>query len=145
MSSRPGDRARTPSLAGGSLATTALVSLVAFFLWGMASQAFGAVQDVEADRAARISSVATALGAARTVRLVLVLYAAAGLVMLGAGWPGALGALLVVPYLASVWPFRSLTDADAGRARSGWRRFLWLNQVTGFLVTQLLILVWWTR
>lgn len=132
-------------LAGGDLTWVALASLSAFFLWGMASQAFGAVQDIEADRAGGISSVATWLGAARTVRLTLALYAAAGLVMVTAGWPAALAALLTVPYLVSVAPFRSLADAEAERARAGWRRFLWLNQVTGFLVTQLLIWIWWTR
>jgi 4-hydroxybenzoate polyprenyltransferase len=126
-------------LAGGSLTGTALASLAAFFLWGMASQAFGAVQDVEADRAAGIASVATWLGAGRTVRLAMVLYVSAGLVLVLAGWPAALAGLLAVPYLLTIAPFRSLPDADCGRANAGWRRFLWLNLVTGFLVTQLLI------
>jgi 4-hydroxybenzoate polyprenyltransferase len=126
-------------LAGGSLTGTALASLAAFFLWGMASQAFGAVQDVEADRAAGIASVATWLGAGRTVRLAMVLYVSAGLVLVLAGWPAALAGLLAVPYLLTIAPFRSLPDADCERANAGWRRFLWLNLVTGFLVTQLLI------
>nr|BFF21292.1 hypothetical protein GCM10025730_48130 [Promicromonospora thailandica] len=52
--------------------------LGAFLLWGMASHAFGAVQDVVPDRAAGIASVATALGAARTVRLALLAWCAAG-------------------------------------------------------------------
>jgi 4-hydroxybenzoate polyprenyltransferase len=126
-------------LAGGSMTGTALASLAAFFLWGMASQAFGAVQDVEADRAAGIASVATWLGAGRTVRLAMVLYVSAGLVLVLAGWPAALAGLLAVPYLLNIAPFRSLPDADCERANAGWRRFLWLNWVTGFLVTQLLI------
>ena len=37
--------------------------LAAFFAWGAASQAFGAVQDVRADRSAGIASIATVLGA----------------------------------------------------------------------------------
>jgi 4-hydroxybenzoate polyprenyltransferase len=126
-------------LATGPLTPVTVAALVAFFLWGMASQAFGAVQDIVADRAAGIGSVGTALGAARTVRLALSLYAAAGLVALGTGWPGALAALLVLPYLLSIAPYRSLTDGDSARANAGWRRFLWLNYLTGFLVTQLLI------
>jgi len=132
-------------LAGGDLTRPALAALVAFFLWGMASQAFGAVQDVTADREGGIASVATWLGAARTVRLAMALYAAAGLVVLAAGWPGALAAVLVVPYLVSIAPFRSLPDAECERANAGWRRFLWLNMVTGFLLTQLLIVIAWTR
>ncbi|MGM7669781.1 prenyltransferase [Microbacterium sp. A93] len=116
-----------------------VASMLAFFFWGMASQAFGAVQDVTADRQAGIGSIATALGARGAVRTAMVLYAAAGLVMLLAGWPGALAGLLVVPYLVSVWPFRSLPDEACEEANRGWRRFLWLNQVTGFLLTLLLI------
>ncbi|MDN5820462.1 MAG: prenyltransferase [Brachybacterium sp.] len=129
------------ALTGSPLGLTAAASLVAFFLWGMASHAFGAVQDVQPDRAAGIGSIATVIGAARTVRLALVLYAAAGLVMLLTGWPAALAGLLALPYLVSIWPFRALSDARAEQANRGWRRFLWLNLVTGFLLTQLLIVI----
>ncbi|GAB3569227.1 prenyltransferase [Arthrobacter alkaliphilus] len=134
----------SPALFGLVLAqahfTGALWALLgAFFLWGMASHAFGAVQDIAADRQAGIGSVATVLGPAATVRLVLAAYAAAGLLMLPTGWPGALGALLAVPYLANVWPYRSLQLRDAERSNDGWKRFLWLNYLTGFLVTMLLL------
>lgn len=132
-------------LDGAELDRTALAALVAFFLWGMASQAFGAVQDVTADRQAGIASVATWLGAARTVRLAMGLYAAAGLVVLATGWPGGLAAVLVVPYVASIAPYRSVPDAECETANTGWRRFLWLNIVTGFLITQLFIAIAWTR
>jgi 4-hydroxybenzoate polyprenyltransferase len=128
-------------LAGGTLDGPVLAALAGFFLWGMASQAFGAVQDVEADRAAAIGSVATWLGAARTVRAATALYVAAGLVLLLGGTPVAWAAVLVVPYVASIAPYRSLPDSRCEEAHAGWRRFLWLNLVTGFLVTQLLIAV----
>ncbi|ACU84313.1 4-hydroxybenzoate polyprenyltransferase-like prenyltransferase [Brachybacterium faecium DSM 4810] len=127
------------ALSGAPVGLTAVASLVAFFLWGMASHAFGAVQDVQPDRAAGIGSIATVIGAARTVRLSMALYAAAGLVMLLAGWPAALAGLLALPYLVSIWPFRAVCDDRAEQAHRGWRRFLWLNLVTGFLLTQLLI------
>jgi 4-hydroxybenzoate polyprenyltransferase len=127
------------ALAGGELSTTAIAVLVAFFLWGMASQAFGAVQDIVADREAGISSVATWLGAARTVRGAMAGYAAAGLVMLLTSWPAPLAGLLALPYLLSIAPFRSLPDERCEEANAGWRRFLGLNMVTGFLVTMLLI------
>jgi lycopene elongase/hydratase (flavuxanthin-forming) len=118
----------------------AVVALVAFFAWGVASQAFGAVQDITADRSAGIGSVATWCGARRTVRLALAAYATGGaLLLVGAGWPGRLAGLLVVPYLLNIWRYRRLDDADCGRAHAGWRRFLVLNYVTGFLLTQLLI------
>jgi 4-hydroxybenzoate polyprenyltransferase len=129
------------ALADGTFTTPVLAALTGFFCWGMASQAFGAVQDVEADRAAGLGSVATWLGAALTVQAATVGYVLAGVALLATGWPGMLAALLVVPYVVSIAPFRHLDDADCERAHAGWRRFLWLNIVTGFLVTQLLIWV----
>jgi hypothetical protein len=66
-------------------------------------------------------------------------YAASALLMIGAGWPGVLAAVVPVIYLVNIAPFRRLADADCERANAGWRRFLWLNMVSGFLVTQLLI------
>ncbi|MDR7189473.1 4-hydroxybenzoate polyprenyltransferase [Microbacterium sp. BE35] len=126
----------------GATWTPALVALiVAFALWGIASHAFGAVQDVVADREAGIASIATARGARWTVRFSLACYAAAGVAMLATTWPGPLAAVLVVPYLVTVWPYRSIADADAAAATSGWRRFLWLNQFSGFAVT--LLLIWY--
>lgn len=126
----------------GAVWTPGLVALiVAFALWGVASHAFGAVQDVVADREAGIASIATARGARWTVRFALACYAAAGLVMFATDWPGPLAAVVAVPYLVTVWPYRSIADADAGAATAGWRRFLWLNQLSGFLVT--LLLIWY--
>ena len=52
-----------------------------------------------------------------------------------------LAALLAVPYLLNVLRFSGVTDTDSGRANAGWKTFLWLNYLTGFLVTMLLI--WW--
>jgi len=115
--------------------------ILAFALWGVASHAFGAVQDVLADREAGISSIATARGARWTVWFSLACYAAAGLVMLATPWPGPLAALVALLYLATVWPFRTVTDETADRATAGWRRFLWINQIAGFAVT--LLLIWW--
>ncbi|MFI2754163.1 prenyltransferase [Cellulomonas sp. P22] len=113
--------------------------LVAFVLWGMASHAFGAVQDVRADREGGIASVATVLGAHPTVVAATVGYALAAGVLVALPWPGRIAALLPLPYAlnsAAAWTVR---DDDCERANRGWRRFLWLNLVTGFLVTMLLI------
>ncbi len=129
-------------LAGVALPWQGWVVLLAYFLWGMASHAFGAVQDVTADRAAGIGSVATVIGAQATVRLSAGLYAATGLLLATTGRWGLLAALLVLPYLWMVWPYRSLSDEEAPRANGGWRRFLWINYVVGFLLTQLLIARW---
>jgi len=120
--------------------TPALWALLgAFFLWGVASHAFGAVQDVVADRAGGIGSVATVIGAKATVRFAVAAYLVAGLLLLFTPWPGPLAALLALPYAVSILPFASVTDEDSEQAHRGWERFLWLNYVTGFFVTMLLI------
>jgi len=113
--------------------------LTAYFLWGMASHAFGAVQDIQADREGGIGSIATVIGGRATVRLALALYLVAGVLLLFTSWPGPLAAALVVPYAVNVAPWWNVTDVTAASANRGWRRFLWLNFVTGFLVTMLLI------
>ena len=127
----------------GAVWTWQLVAvIVAFALWGIASHAFGAVQDVVADRDADISSIATVRGARFTVWFALGCYAAAGVVMLGTAWPGPLASVVALPYLATVWPYRNVTDATAHTATRGWDRFLWLNQFAGFVVTLLLSWFW---
>jgi 4-hydroxybenzoate polyprenyltransferase len=115
--------------------------LVAFVLWGMASHAFGAVQDVRADREGGIGSVATVLGAHATVVLATVAYVLAAAVLLVLPWPGWLAAVLPLVYAASTARFWSVRDEDCERANAGWRTFLWLNLVVGFLVTMLLIAI----
>lgn len=136
----------SPALYGlvlaGAVFTPALwLVLLAFFLWGVGSHAFGAVQDVVPDREAGIASIATAIGAAATVRLAMAAWALAGVAMLFTPWPGPLAALLALPYLAAAAPYRSVSDEDAAVANRGWRRFLWINYACGFVVTMLLI--WW--
>lgn len=116
--------------------------LGAFFAWGVASHAFGAVQDVVADRAAGIRSIATVLGPRATVRFAVVAYLLAGVMLLGADWPGPLGAVLVLPYVVSILPWWNVDDDSAESANRGWRRFLWLNYLCGFFATMLLI--WWS-
>ncbi|MWB98239.1 prenyltransferase [Agromyces seonyuensis] len=129
------------ALAGASPTWPLVALLSAFFLWGVAAHAFGAVQDVEPDRGAGIGSIATVLGARATVRFAIGCWIAAGILMLATEWPGPLAALLVLPYLVAVWPYRSVSDADSGRANRGWRAFIAINYAVGFLVTMLLI--WW--
>lgn len=129
------------AVAGAVFTPQLIALLVAFFLWGMASHAFGAVQDVQPDREAGIASIATGLGARRTVRLAIVLWALGGVLMLTTAWPGPLAAVLVVPYIVAAAPFWSVSDAESGAANRGWRHFLAINYAVGFLVT--LLLIWW--
>jgi 4-hydroxybenzoate polyprenyltransferase len=128
-------------LAGAVFTPQLWALLGAFFLWGIASHAFGAVQDVIADRDAEIASIATVIGARATVRLSVIVYLLASVLLLFTSWPGPLAAVLALPYALSCAEFWNITDAAAERANRGWRRFLLLNFVTGFCVTMLLI--WW--
>jgi 4-hydroxybenzoate polyprenyltransferase len=129
-------------LAGATFTPQLWFVLGAFFLWGIASHAFGAVQDILADREAGIGSIATAIGGRATVRLSVIAYLLGGVLLLFTTWPGPLAALLVVPYALMCAPFWSVTDDAAESANRGWRRFLGLNFATGFFVTMLLIAYW---
>jgi 4-hydroxybenzoate polyprenyltransferase len=132
------------ALVGAEFTAGLLLLLAAYFLWGVASHAFGAVQDVVADREGGIGSVATVIGAKATVRVAVGAYVLASLLLLGSaalggGWPAAVAAVLPLPYAINALPWWNVSDEDAPTANRGWRRFLWLNFVTGFLVTMLLI------
>lgn len=76
------------TLASASFDAPTLVLLGAFFTWGMAAHAFGAIQDILPDRDGGIGSVATTIGARRTARLSLSLWLLAGTAMVFTPWPG---------------------------------------------------------
>lgn len=135
-------------LAGAVFTPALWLILVAYFLWGVASHAFGAVQDINADREGGLASIATVIGAAWTARFALVAYALAGVfIVLAAGtgkaaWPVFYASFLTIPYIVMVAPFVRLRDEDAERANRGWRFFLAINFFAGFVVTILLIVHW---
>lgn len=132
------------ALTGVDLANKNVTAIiVAFTLWGMASHAFGAVQDVKADREGGISSIATYFGARATTRTALVMYLAAGFYLLGLGWPNNIVAVAVLPYVGILLPHLRITDETCETANKGWKRFIWLNFFAGFLVTMVLIYVTW--
>ena len=126
-------------LAGATFTPALWLILGSFFLWGIASHAFGAVQDVIADREGGLASIATVIGARATVRLSVVAYVLAGLLLLGTEWPGPLAALAAVPYVVITAQFWMITDETAESANRGWKRFLLLNFVAGAIVTMLMI------
>lgn len=119
----------------------AMPIVVAFFLWGMASHAFGAVQDIIADREAHIGSIATVFGARSTVRFAFVLYVAAAAIMLSYGAAAYAVAFAGLLYAVNIAPYLRIADADCEQANKAWRRFIWFNLFTGFVVTITLILL----
>lgn len=112
----------------------------AFFLWGMASHAFGAVQDIIPDRKGDIASIATIFGTRTTVRLAFILYLLASIILITATLQAIPVALMGLMYCANIAPFLHTTDAKSATTNQGWRRFLWLNYVTGFVIT--ITLLW---
>ncbi len=130
------------ALTGAPVTTGTVIVLVAFFLWGMAAHAFGAVQDVGPDREAGIGSIATVIGARATVRMSVVLWTVAGASMLLTPWPAPLAAVLAVPYIVNALPSWNVTDEGSAATNRSWRRFIALNYIAGFLATMILILAW---
>lgn len=115
--------------------------MIAFLFWGMASHAFGAVQDIKPDRAASIRSIATVLGAKRTNTFCLVLYSFSTLIIASIYFPaGLFAALLLGLYILNTSIFRKYkSDARSNQYHRGWQNFIWLNLLVGFCLSQLLL------
>ena len=114
--------------------------ILAFFLWGMASQAFGAVQDIIPDRKANFKSIATVLGARRTVYFAIMLYATATILVISQGGFSIIVGLLGVLYIVNIARYWNVTDKTSYIANRAWRRFVWMNLFTGFIVTVVLLI-----
>ena len=122
------------SIAGANLSEPNLLMFIAAFsLWGIASHAFGAVQDVKADREGGISSIATAIGARATTRFAWLAYFAAALLVAFSVQPWLLVA--AIPYLMVVGRFWNITDETCESANKGWKQFIRLNYFAGGVVT----------
>lgn len=106
------------ALSGAEFTLALWLILAAFFLWGAASHAFGAVQDIVADREGGLSSIATVIGARATTRLAVIAYLVAGLLLLGTEWPGPLAAFAALPYAVSTAQWWNVTEETA-EARTG--------------------------
>lgn len=113
--------------------------IIAFFLWGVASHAFGAVQDIVPDRQGGLASIATIFGARHTTWLVFLLYVIASVILAAQGGLAIIVAIAGLLYATNVLPFLNVTDATSGATNKGWRRFIWLNLFSGFIVTMVLI------
>lgn len=113
--------------------------VIAFFLWGAASHAFGAVQDIIPDRQGGLKSIATIFGARLTTVAVFLLYLGASIMVMSQGGLAFIVGLAGLIYVVNVAPYLNITDKTSARANRGWRRFIWLNMFTGFVITMVLI------
>lgn len=116
-------------------------AIVAFLCWGMASQAFGSIQDIKPDRAAKINSIGTVLGAKRTNTFSLIMYAITCVITLIFYLPaGIIVAILLSVYALNVLIFRKYkSDARSNQYHRGWQNFMWLNIIVGFGICQILL------
>jgi 4-hydroxybenzoate polyprenyltransferase len=112
---------------------------LAVFLWGLASHAFGAVQDINPDRTGGLKSIATIIGARSTVYFSALLYTAATLLMFIESGLVNIIAFAGLLYILNIAPYFKITDKTSATANKGWRRFIWLNYVVGAIITIVLI------
>lgn len=115
--------------------------VIAFFLWGMASHAYGAVQDIIPDRTAKLASIATFLGAARTVWFSAILYLCASTIIIFQGFPVYLIGITGLAYVINIVPYLFLSDRESMKANVGWKHFLVLNYLCGFVLTLVLMYI----
>lgn len=115
--------------------------VLAFFLWGMASHAFGAIQDIIPDREADIRSIATILGARTVIFFTIACYLAAFVLIVLQGPHLIAVALCALLYAVNAIDFITVSDKTSARTRAGWKRFLWMNYLTGAIAT-ITIVVW---
>lgn len=113
--------------------------VASFFLWGISSHAFGAVQDIIPDRSANIQSIATVLGAKTTVRFAILCYIISACLLFATKSSASIMGIVVLLYVINVWPYISISDESSERANKGWKRFLWINMISGAVLTILLI------
>lgn len=115
--------------------------VIAFFFWGIASHALGAVQDINPDRKAKISSIATFFGARTTTRFAFLLYISASVILIFQNIPSAVVGIAGLGYALNIYNYLNITDKNSGTINKAWRRFIWLNLFTGFIITMTLITV----
>jgi len=113
--------------------------VLAFFLWGMASHAFGAVQDIVPDRKGNLKSIATVFGGRWTVRFSIILYFLASILMIEQGYPVFIVGLVGLLYIINIIRYTNVSDVHSETTNKAWRRFIWLNLFTGFVITLILI------
>jgi len=113
--------------------------VLAFFIWGMASHAFGAVQDIVPDKKGGIASIATFLGARRTMWFAYLMYLVAAFVVYLQGGAYIAIALVGIAYAFNISSYLTVTEKTSTTVNKAWKRFLWLNYCAGAVVTIVII------
>jgi 4-hydroxybenzoate polyprenyltransferase len=114
--------------------------IIAFFLWGIASHALGAIQDIIPDREGGLSSIATFFGARVTMAIVFCFYLISCLLVMFQGIPSIVVGVAGLAYIVNIIPYLHVTDASSTITNKAWKRFIWLNLFIGFITTLVLII-----
>ena len=114
--------------------------VVAFFIWGMASHAFGAVQDIVPDKKGGIASIATFLGAKPTMWFAYLLYLTAAILVDSQGSMYIPVAVVGILYCLNIAPYLRVTEKTSANVNKAWKRFLWLNYFAGFVITMVILI-----
>ena len=117
----------------------ALPYVIAFFFWGIASHAFGAVQDIIPDRKGKLKSIATFFGAKWTMRFSMILYVIAATITVFQPMPYAIIGVVGLIYAFNISRYIHIEDKQSGSVNLPWRRFIYINLFVGFTITILLI------
>jgi len=114
--------------------------VVAFFIWGMASHAFGAVQDIVPDKKGGIASIATFLGAKQTIWFAYLMYYAAAILVFLQGNICIAIAVVGILYCLNISPYLRVTEKTSASVNKAWKRFLKLNYFAGFVITMAILI-----
>jgi 4-hydroxybenzoate polyprenyltransferase len=117
--------------------------VIAFFIWGMASHAFGAVQDIVPDKKGGIASIATFLGGKATMWFAYGLYYIAAILVFMQGFIYIFIAIIGIFYCFNILPYLRVTDKTSASVNKAWKRFLWLNYIAGFVITMTIITIYY--
>ncbi len=112
------------------------IEFLSFFFWGIASHMLGALPDIIPDKKAGMKTIATVLGETKTSFAIFCFYAISAVLLLLQGKDYFLIGSVIGGY--TVFPIWSLLDRTM---ISGlFRKFMYFNLVTGFIITITVIL-----
>jgi len=112
-----------------------------FYFWAVGNHAFGAIQDIIPDREAGIKSIATRLGAGKTILFAILSYGLAILAaILGFGTYGLVAAIAIAPFLIIILStIRHRVNPSAPQFRRAWSLFVIFNYIVGAAGSGILI------
>ncbi len=129
--------------AGNPVADVRWEAVLAAWFWCMAMHAFSAVPDIDADRRAGLSTVATMLGGRATIVACGILYGAAAIFgAVAAPWTALRYGLPVLGAGYLAFMFAALRALPGNDVFAVYRRFPVWNSLAGFAITMLVL---WSR